>query len=315
MSRVRISNSSLNAYGTRVLTNGVDIEQYIKNPVLLYMHERGKVVGFMKDIRKEGDDITGEPVFDEVTDDSKQYKKQWDKGSLRMVSPNFDIIELSSSPEDLLPGQARMTVSKSKLTEVSIVDIGANDDNIRLTKDGTQLKLSAGGENTSLPLINNNQNNVEQMDFKAIALKLGLPEAASETDILNSIGLLLGYKTANETLRQEKEALQLAGITQMVDQAITDGKFTAEKKEHFITLGKTAGVEFLKLTLDAISPVVKPTGIIGNGQAAPTGGVALAGDWKKLSDVPADKLALLREGDVERYKTLYKAEYGIECVI
>ncbi|MDD4406281.1 MAG: hypothetical protein PHO36_16145 [Parabacteroides sp.] len=314
MSRVRISNSTLNAYGTRVLTEGVDIEQYVKNPVLLYMHERGKVVGFMKDIKKEGDDITGEPVFDEVTDESKQYKKQWDKGSLRMVSPNFDIIELSSSPEDVLPGQARMTVSKSKLIEVSIVDIGGNDDNIRLTKDGAQLKLSADGNHDSLPLINNNQID-EEMDFKAIALKLGLPETATETDILNSIGVLLGYKEANATLRQEKETLQLAGITQMVEQAVTDRKITADKKEHFITLGKTAGAESLKLTLDAISPVVKPSDIVAGSQGAPAGSVALQGDWKKLSDVPADKLVLLREGDVERYKTLYKAEYGIECVI
>ena len=35
--RVRISNDSLNSYGTRVLTAGMDVEQYMRNPVLLYM--------------------------------------------------------------------------------------------------------------------------------------------------------------------------------------------------------------------------------------------------------------------------------------
>lgn len=313
MSRVRISNSSLNSYGTRVLTAGVDIEQYTRNPVLLYMHRRGEVIGYMKDVKIEGDDITGEPVFDEVSEASKQYKQQWEKGSLKMVSPNFDIIELSDDPTHLLPGQTAVTISKSKLIEVSIVDIGGNDDNIRLTKDGIQLKLSAGGDN-ALPLINNNQNR-DEMDFKAIALKLGLPETATETDILTSIGVLLGYKEANATLRQEKEALQLAGITQMVEQAIKEGRFTADKKEHFIALGKITGVESLKLTIEAMSPAVKPTDILSSGQASPAGSVALVGEWKKLSEVPADKLVLLREQDVERYKTLYKAEYGIECQI
>ena len=36
-----ISTSALNAYGTRILTEGLDIEQYKKNPIVLYMHRRG----------------------------------------------------------------------------------------------------------------------------------------------------------------------------------------------------------------------------------------------------------------------------------
>ena len=37
--KVRISNSALNQHGTRILTEGVELDQYKKNPVLLYMHE------------------------------------------------------------------------------------------------------------------------------------------------------------------------------------------------------------------------------------------------------------------------------------
>lgn len=51
--RVRITNSSVNCYGTRVLTEGLDISQYERNPVLLYMHERGEVIGYMKDLKLE----------------------------------------------------------------------------------------------------------------------------------------------------------------------------------------------------------------------------------------------------------------------
>ncbi len=84
--RVRLTNDTLNSYGYRVLTDGVDITQYERNPILLYMHNRGKAIGLIKDIRKENGEITGELAFDEATELSSQCKKQWDFGSLRMVS-------------------------------------------------------------------------------------------------------------------------------------------------------------------------------------------------------------------------------------
>ena len=48
--RVRISNDSLNSYGSRVLISGMSVEQYCRNPVLLYMHQRGNVIGYVKDL-------------------------------------------------------------------------------------------------------------------------------------------------------------------------------------------------------------------------------------------------------------------------
>ena len=143
--RVRISNENLNSYGTRVLTIGMNVEQYNRNPVLLYMHERGLVIGYMKDLKVEGDEVTGEPVFDEATELSRRCKKQWEFGSLKMVSAGLDILELSEDQKHLLPGQTRPTISKSKLIEVSIVDIGANDDAIVLQKDGKRIELGKDG--------------------------------------------------------------------------------------------------------------------------------------------------------------------------
>ena len=322
--KVRISNSTLNQYGTRILTEGVDLEQFRKNPILLWMHSRAwggrkddvLPIGHVENIQIEGDDITGELVFDEKDEFAMKLAQKWDDGILKMVSPNLDIIAIDESQELALPGQTRATITKSKLIELSVVDIGGNDANMVLSKDGKQLKLSEGGDGIDIPLLASSSNNKEEenMDFKTIALKLGLPETATENEILGKITILLGFQTANETLRQEKEQLQLAGITQVVDAAIAERKILADKKDHFISLGKAAGLESLKLTLAAISPVAKPTDILGGGAS---GSVALAGaeNWKKLSEVPADKLSELRENDKPTYMKLYKAEYGIECVI
>lgn len=143
-----------------------------------------------KGIKKEDGRVTGEPYFDEVREESKQAKAQWEKGTLRMASANVDVLEYSDAPELVKPGQYRATVTKSKLTEVSMVDIGGNDNALPLILNvqGKELKLAAGEESESLPLlINNTQKPDEQMDFKAIALKLGLPETATENEILSSI--------------------------------------------------------------------------------------------------------------------------------
>ena len=134
--RVRITNDSLNSYGTRVLTAGMNVEQYQRNPVLLYMHERGNVIGYVKDLKVENGEVTGELMFDEASELSIRCKKQYEFGSLKMVSAGLDILETSEDPELLVQGQTSPTVTKSKLFEVSLVDIGANDDAIVLQKDG-----------------------------------------------------------------------------------------------------------------------------------------------------------------------------------
>lgn len=68
-----ISTPRLNSYGTRVLTEGIDTEQYKKNPVLLFMHRRGSVkdmpIGRIENLRVEGDTLYGTPVFDNDLDE------------------------------------------------------------------------------------------------------------------------------------------------------------------------------------------------------------------------------------------------------
>lgn len=311
--RIVISDESVNCYGTWVKTEGADISQYERNPVLLWMHWRGIIIGCIKDIRKEGDKITGEPYFDEVRDESKLAKQQWEKGTLKMASAHFEVLETSDAAELIKPGQYRATAVRSKLIEVSMVDIGGNDNALplMLSFKGEELKLSAGEENDSLPLLNNNKNQKkeEKMDYKAIALKLGLPETAGENEILSSIDLLLGYKTANQQLQQEKEQLQLSAITQTVKEAVAKHLILAEKETHFIELGQKVGIDSLKLTFDSMTPIQKPLNLINT----TGGGSSISLDWKKLSDVPVDKMEELRNNDKPTYMKLYKAEYGVDC--
>lgn len=309
--RVRISNDSLNSYGFRVLTHGMDVAQYNRNPVLLYMHERGNVVGYVKDLKVENNEVTGELMFDCASELSQRCKKQFEFGSLRMVSAGLEILETSEDKELLVAGQTRPTITKSKLFEVSIADVGANDDALVLHKDGKRITLGRDGD-CPLPLLNNNnKQKTEEMENKTIALKLGLPETATEVEISAKIAELNAVKEKNASLMQEKEKLTLTSITNLVVQAIAEKRLEEKDKDQFVELGKKIGVEELEKTLKAMHPAVKLSSVLGHQ------GGASAGDqnFTKLSEVPADRIAALRSENPKEYKRLYKAEYGIDCEI
>lgn len=306
--RVRITNDSLNSYGTRVLTAGMNVEQYQRNPVLLYMHERGNVIGYVKDLKVEDGEVTGELMFDEASELSIRCKKQYEFGSLKMVSAGLDILETSEDPELLVQGQTRPTVTKSKLFEVSLVDVGSNDDAIVLQKDGKKITLGKDSE-CPLPMLNNNNQNQKQMEQKMVAMQLGLPATATEAEINAKLDELKAAKEENERLQQKNAALTLASITAAVEKAVGEKRITPDKKDEFINLGKEVGQEKLESILSAISPQMKLSSVIGHQGGAATEPTT----YKKLSDVPSGQLITLRKEQPDEYKRLYKEEYGMEC--
>lgn len=319
---VIISTSGLNCYGSRVLTSGIDLTQYQKNPVLLWMHRRsynGKdmPIGRMENLRIDGDRLIGTPVFDENDEFAKQIASKWENGFLRMASAGIEIVETSDAPEHLLQGQTRATITRSKLEEVSIVDIGGNDEALQLYGTDGKLMTLASGENCDhLPLLLNkehaegtapeasfnNQNNNNSMNKEILQL-LGLSETASEQEAVNALRLL-------KEKADKAESLQLASIKALVDGAVADKRITADKKEHFVNLGKSSGIEALRTTLELMQPQRKPTEVIHQTTDQPAGGEHKT--YAKLSDVPASEIPSLKENNPTEYARLYKAEYGVE---
>lgn len=308
--RVRLTSDAINSYGARVLTAGIDTSQYERNPVLLYMHRRGEVIGYLDNIERDDEGITAELVFDEATELSQRCKKQWDFGSLRMVSVGIDIIEWSDAKEHLLQGQTYPTITKSKLTEVSLVDIGANDDAIVLYHQGQQLQLSEGGDFPLHSLNTNPQTNIT-MNQTELAKALGLPETASETAILAKLNEQKAQAQEAEGLRATLAAQTEAAVQAEVAAAIDDHRIQLSLKEHYLQLGRDLGVERLRITLSSIAPRKKITETLAH-QATPKE-TPEEGEYKKLSDVPPTELMKLRKEEPERYKQLYRAEYGMEC--
>ena len=309
---VVISNSKLNAYGFRVLTEGIDTAQYARNPILLWMHNRpfrGTTdevlpIGRVENLRVEGDNLIGTPVFDEQDEFAQKIAAKWEAGILKMVSAGLDVIELSDDPAVLVQGQRRSTVTRSKLVEVSIVDIGANDDALVLFRDGKTISHSAGN-GKELEFMNLSNNQTKDAKMKELALQLGLPENATEQEIAAAIAKLQADAAQTAQLKKDAEKAAEKAIETAVDNAIQLRKITADKKDHFVALGKKVGLESLNETLQLMQPAARPTDKIHQENAN-------AGQFTKLSEVPVDQLETLRKDNFAEYAKLYKAEYGIE---
>lgn len=303
MNKVVISTPSLNSYGTRVLTSGIDIEQYKKNPILLYMHRRGEredaPIGRVEDVHIEGDKLVGSLVFDEKDDFARKVAQKWADGFLRMVSAGLTIIELSDDPAVLLPGQRRMTITKSKLDEVSVVDIGANDDALALyNAEGGRITL-AQGDDLSLPLLQTTPTpNTSQSMNEKIVLALGLSKEATEEQVLGAIAQMKEKSEASDKLT-------LSLVTAQVDEAIRQGRISAEARETYLQIGLTLGCDQLAIALCAHTAPVRPSTLVAEKNTSPT-------TYIRLSDIPIGQLEQYKQEHPEDYARLYRELYGCD---
>ena len=330
MKEVIISTEAVNSYGTRVLTAGIDIEQYKRNPVLLWMHRRAwdgqsMPIGKIDNLRVENGKLIGTPVFDQNDEFARKIESKWESGFLRMASAALELMEVNSDPALALAGQTRATVTRSKLVEVSIVDIGSNDEALQLCgADGNVLKLAAGEDAPALPLlklnnseptpeeepgegekINNYQNRTTTMNKEQLTL-LGLPEGASDAQATAALQLM-------KTRADSAETLQLAAVTQCVDQAIADKKILSAQRDHYIELGKAAGAQMLADTFKTMPAQQKPTDTLNLSHQSAPGAGGQPKTYAKLSEVPQSELLTLRKEQPAEYMRLYKEEFGVDC--
>lgn len=208
-----VNTENVNEYKFRVLTSGIDYKQYLRNPVVLYIHtrenkdeERGsEVVGRCIALKVKGTDLIATIEFDEEDPFAKKIAGKVERGFLKMTSIYADVVETSMDPELILEGQLYATVTKSKLVEISIVPIGGNDDALKLSKFGFDpVKLNKV-----------NTNKTENMsNFKTIAIALALSADADESAIIQKF----------QTLKLDKEKAE-AKVTEL------ENKFTQLAKE------------------------------------------------------------------------------------
>ena len=120
-----ISDDSVNVYGYRLLTSGLELSRF-NPPIGFLMHERDKGVAVKwEDFRTEVGKVFAKPVINDEL--FPQLAQQIEEGFYNAASVGHIVaLEVSDEPGTKLEGQTGPTVTKWFCREVSIVDIPGN---------------------------------------------------------------------------------------------------------------------------------------------------------------------------------------------
>lgn len=310
MKRIVISDESINTYGFWVRTDGIDLSPFLKNPVMLWNHNRddhGTVnaqlpIGIWKDLRIENGILTGEPVFDETDEFAVRIKKKYEAGILNACSMGFVPLEWSDTPEMLKEGQTVATVTRCRLMEVSICDIpsNANATVVLYDENSKTINLSDLPNKAIGPKINDMS--------KEIAKKLGLDENASLEACVEAIqkkdDRIATLEAENKTLKEQEKAgnnAKKAEAVRLLDDAVKTGRIDAKARPQFEKLfeldheaAKTALVALPERTPLTAKP---PKGDAGGDERSSWNYL----DWMKKDP---EGLRKMKTEDPGRFKTL-----------
>lgn len=303
--RYVLSSGRLNRYKYRVLPEGIKLDDYRQNNVILCIHE-GKTlsVGKMEDLQVIDGQLTGVPVFDVEDPIGAELDRKYKKGFMNAFSIYHEPISVSNDPALLLEGQTRATVVETELLEISAVNVPGDAGAIRHALSNDQ---SIDDIIPMLSLSNNKKENPTNME--EILKALGLSAEASEADAVQAI-----------TQLKSQLSLSLKGaVDTLIAQGEAKGVITADNKLYFEKLAATdfdtakGLIENTKLakkddkkkepenlTLSAVLSAIK-------------GGNASTEDketFEYLSKNDPGKLNKLRIDDPEKYKQLVSSSIG-----
>lgn len=323
-------DETLNEYGFWIPLAGLDVEQFKKNPIMLWMHNRAwrgtedevLPIGRWDNVRVEGGKLLADAVFDDNDEFASKIGDKVENGFLKMASVGVRIMVLSSDPKDLKPGQTRETPIKCKLKEASIVDIGGLDNALSLAfydADDKLIELSDSGENLPIKLLSeNNQQTTEMIELKKTVGLLKLTDKATDEEIAAEVSKLQDSETTlkseNAKLSEKIQALEdkqknenKAEAIALVDAAVKDGRIDASGKDSFLKLFENDHAS-AKVTLASI-----PARKSAKEDLKDNKGESDAEKLSKLSWEELDKqgkLELLKSANLEAFKEKFKNKFG-----
>jgi HK97 family phage prohead protease len=276
--RFIISDESVNRYGYRILSRGMSTASFEKNPVVFYNHGTYSLpIGKGKNLQHEVDGtITLDIDFDMEDEQAVAVQKKAERGFLNACSVGIDVLETSTDASLVLTGQTRPTVTRSELLELSICGIPGNRNALRLNGVHTE------DIEHILPRINHQT----ELNMKRVFEQLGLPETATEADILAQLAALEtdDIPTTNAVLAR----------LDAIDQKITD--LSASKKVIEET-EKTPRLTDLMKGLRAEAAVSTKKEEM---------------TWAQLQALPEQEFEQYRAEQKEAYSKLFSTHYGFE---
>ena len=311
-------------HGISFAMSGGRMDRFRANPVMLYMHQRGSVIGRWENLRQEGEGWMADPVFDVDDEDAKKLAGKVERGFLKACSVGVAI----HNAEEI---GNKVVATDWEVFECSIVDAGSNANALSLyTPAGEQVKNpSEYIQQLTLSIMDDNKKKAEdavkEIFPKSLALAAGLAETANAADVEAKV---VALAADNVTLANDKsaleakvQALELAAengqkttIKAMLDQAVADKKISATERPHYEKLAAADLPSVQAIIAKLTAPVDLVTFASQGKVATVTEELSLAAEYDLLFHAKGGKLAELKASDPDRFKQLFKAKYGTDYV-
>lgn len=303
--------NTTNSYGFRVLTAGISLDRFKKNPVCLNEHKKSTkdVLGIWEDIEIKGQQLTASPKFDTEDIEGKEVVRKVNNGIIKGCS-----IGISFSYDDLELIDEVPVITKCELLEASICAIPSNASAVVLyNQDGEKL---TDEQVQSLCLsITDKQSKKTEITMKQLVAHLQLAENATEAEILTAVKGIEAKLTASETekkkvqneldaLKKAKEDEEKEKLTAELDQAVKDGRLDEAGKE-----------PLMELTYDAVMKVLNSLPKRQSVSEQIQSPEAQLANFDKMTWEELDKgnhLAKLKADNPEYYKERFRQKFGKE---
>jgi HK97 family phage prohead protease len=313
-----------NTYGFSILTAGIDLTRFAKNPVMLSDHwnSNWNVIGKWFDTKKDSSILTGMPDFDTEDSDASIIAGKVERGYINACS-----MGIIFDRENLIWKDGKVILTKCELVEVSIVPVPSNANSVRLMHADGKLMEETEIQELSLsviPGIKNPELNLNIDNMKKIALSIatlmalgfkdqptdGLDVTDVESKILGLSGQVLTLTSENESLKlaaktakEAQEAETKNRIETKVDLAISRGQIKADQKEEMVTLGITS-----EKALDTVVGSIPEKKNFSGGVITPLGtGAVDVKTMEEFQKLSVDAQLSFKNDNPEEYKKIVES--------
>lgn len=245
-----LSDETVNTYGFKVITSGIDLRKFLKNPVMLRNHE-GEAIGFWENIRIEGNKLLADPVFSNTIPLGIETAQKVKEGTLRAASIGIEeaVFTYDSKYKDV--NAEKGAVINCVLYEASIVELPSNENAIALL-DNRGGRITGEYCISEYIHLNLRTNKGKFKMTKETLSLLNLTEDADANDVHNAIVKLL---TKQQRLEQTNDQLTDQRNKEVIEGAISLGKISFKQADQYKLLLKKDFENTFKL-LQTIEPKV-----------------------------------------------------------
>ena len=243
--------TQVNSYGFRVKNSGLNLDRFKSNPVMLDLHNsysNDGVIGRWTNVRVDGNLLLADAEFDEGDDRAMKLKGKVERGYIKGASLGLKGFQ---SKDFVMAPDGNFDLERAEPVEASIVGIPSNAKSLVHLYDDQGKLMEEEAIKLSFQSIMQNSN-ITNMKFNlSVATMAAL--SLESTDDVNAVQLAIekmvkkhialsadldSEKRLREGLEAKLSAFENQKAESLVDNAITEGRITADKKEKFLSLAK-----------------------------------------------------------------------------